>query len=53
MAGFIPATHVFERQSKQDVDARHKAGHDDKDWLSTRLNLIPRSGHAGKFTLPA
>ena len=26
MAGLVPAIHVF--LSKQDVDARHKAGHD-------------------------
>jgi hypothetical protein len=28
MAGFIPAIHVFLAGSK-DVDARHKAGHDE------------------------
>jgi hypothetical protein len=28
MAGLVPAIHVFA--TKQDVDARHKAGHDDK-----------------------
>jgi hypothetical protein len=27
MAGLVPAIHVFSR-IKQDVDARHKAGHD-------------------------
>jgi hypothetical protein len=27
MAGLVPAIHVF-RHRKQDVDARHKAGHD-------------------------
>jgi len=27
MAGLVPAIHVFYR-NKQDVDARHKAGHD-------------------------
>jgi hypothetical protein len=27
MAGLVPAIHVFGRK-KQDVDARHKAGHD-------------------------
>jgi hypothetical protein len=27
MAGLVPAIHVFTRL--QDVDARHKAGHDD------------------------
>jgi hypothetical protein len=28
MAGLVPAIHVFLRG--QDVDARHKAGHDEK-----------------------
>jgi hypothetical protein len=29
MAGLVPAIHVFRR--RQDVDARHKAGHDGGD----------------------
>jgi len=30
MAGLVPAIHVFfQQRSKKDVDARHKAGHDD------------------------
>jgi len=30
MAGLVPAIHVFASlQGCQDVDARHKAGHDD------------------------
>ena len=29
MAGLVPAIHVFVAKSKQDVDARHEAGHDD------------------------
>jgi len=29
MAGLVPAIHVFVASSKQDVDARHKAGHDE------------------------
>jgi hypothetical protein len=28
MAGLVPAIHVFDAIKKQDVDARHKAGHD-------------------------
>jgi hypothetical protein len=28
MAGLVPAIHVFLTESLQDVDARHKAGHD-------------------------
>ena len=31
MAGLVPAIHVFV--CFQDVDARHKAGHDAVDWL--------------------
>ena len=30
MAGLVPAIHVF-LGDKQDVDARHKAGHDEND----------------------
>jgi S-adenosylmethionine:tRNA ribosyltransferase-isomerase len=29
MAGLVPAIHVFETASPQDVDARHEAGHDE------------------------
>jgi hypothetical protein len=28
MAGLVPAIHVFSLSALQDVDARHKAGHD-------------------------
>jgi len=28
MAGLVPAIHVFVDALKEDVDARHKAGHD-------------------------
>jgi len=31
MAGFIPAIHVFLLDWSKDVDARHKAGHDELD----------------------
>jgi hypothetical protein len=30
MAGLVPAIHVFARSVKKDVDARHKAGHDER-----------------------
>jgi hypothetical protein len=31
MAGLVPAIHVFHRwKLSEDVDARHKAGHDDE-----------------------
>jgi hypothetical protein len=29
MAGLVPAIHVFLAASAADVDARHKAGHDE------------------------
>jgi hypothetical protein len=30
MAGLVPAIHVFARREFEDVDARHKAGHDER-----------------------
>jgi hypothetical protein len=30
MAGLVPAIHVFTTGRKKGVDARHKAGHDEK-----------------------
>jgi hypothetical protein len=30
MAGLVPAIHVFSAARKEDVDAWHKAGHDDR-----------------------
>jgi hypothetical protein len=36
MAGLVPAIHAFHR-GPQDVDARHKAGHDEK-YLTDALN---------------
>jgi hypothetical protein len=34
MAGLVPAIHVFRTTRKKDVDARHKAGHDES-WTET------------------
>ena len=31
MAGLVPAIHVFYAAASKDVDARHKAGHDEFD----------------------
>jgi hypothetical protein len=36
MAGLDPAIHVFSGRSKKDVDARHKAGHDDAEERSDK-----------------
>src|SRR6266545_888532 len=33
MAGLVPAIHVFVASTKQDVDARHKAGHDEEGFV--------------------
>jgi hypothetical protein len=33
MAGLVPAIHVFAEREKKDVDARHKAEHDDCNYL--------------------
>jgi hypothetical protein len=40
MAGLVPAIHVFLRRH-QDVDAGHKAGHDDWDFV-TSAGLRPQ-----------
>jgi hypothetical protein len=42
MAGLVPAIHVFYRATLQDVDARHKAGHD--DIIQTRNDYRLGSG---------
>jgi hypothetical protein len=38
MAGLIPAIHVFWRGKHEDVDARHKAGHDELKEPNTWLH---------------
>jgi hypothetical protein len=46
MAGLDPAIHVFFASAPQDVDARHKAGHDEGSDGLTRscLGLASRRG---------
>jgi hypothetical protein len=41
MAGLVPAIHVllWEVNKKKDVDARHKAGHDDLSVLNVSSEL--------------
>jgi len=34
MAGVVPAIHVLLAECKKGVDARHKAGHDDCDFIN-------------------
>jgi hypothetical protein len=42
MAGPVPAIHVFLAESTKDVDARHKAGHDEeKSGYPNRNSLYP------------
>ena len=42
MAGLVPAIHVFLVDKREDVDARHKAGHDDNNSEhSLRNSLYP------------
>ncbi len=36
MAGLVPAIHAYFLQSRKDVDARHKAGHDGAEGDVTR-----------------
>src|SRR5690242_20063629 len=39
MAGLVPAIHVFEIAMSEDVDARHKAGHDGSNRLNRDLSV--------------
>ena len=43
MAGLVPAIHVSE--IKKDVDARHKAGHDDFDCCGYRDTCAETASH--------
>jgi hypothetical protein len=47
MAGLVPAIHVFFKARREDVDARHKAGHDD-----SVLAAVPVNGHIRRFIYP-
>ena len=55
MAGLVPAIEVFFRVCSEDVNARHKAGHDDLTvgWrrLSYTLKMVsPRINSTRKIT---
>ena len=39
MAGLVPAIRVFK--DSQDVDARHKAGHDEREASQCRVSFSP------------
>ena len=55
MAGLVPAIHAFLARWSKDVDARHKAGHDERGaphheglskvnpWLGGPLKLSPKT----------
>jgi hypothetical protein len=43
MAGLVPAIHVFGANSQQDVDARHKAGHDENVVIVFDLQQVFRT----------
>jgi hypothetical protein len=40
MAGLDPAIHALKRCTTKDVDARHKAGHDEKESNAAMSLLI-------------
>jgi hypothetical protein len=33
MAGLVPAIHGLTAKNKEDVDARHEAGHDEREMI--------------------
>jgi hypothetical protein len=37
---YVPAIHAFVLPMNQDVDARHKAGHDEAAFVSTRISRM-------------
>jgi hypothetical protein len=44
MAGLVPAIHVLlARLQKEDVDARHKAGHDGAEAVRLSSPPVPRT----------
>ena len=47
MAGLVPAIHVFICLYVEDVDARHKAGHDESQYHQISL---PSTFSASPFT---
>jgi hypothetical protein len=51
MAGLIPAIHVFPAREKEDVDARHKAGHD--EWSVQPDVRPPDASHVSVAQPPA
>ena len=52
MAGLVPAIHVFVASTKQDVDARHKAGHDEEGFVKAgdKPRIVVGVDVGGTFT---
>jgi hypothetical protein len=48
MAGLVPAIHAFLRRNSKDVDARHKAGHDEKKGALTSTFLTQTKTAGGE-----
>src|SRR5258708_34491831 len=38
MAGLVPAIHVLTAKDKEDVDARHEAGRDEREKIGNKMN---------------
>jgi len=45
MAGLVPAIHVFLADMPQDVDARHKAGHDERASQTRGVHRLVGESH--------
>ena len=43
MAGLVPAIHAFDATTKKDVDARHKAGHDESSVEAGYSELVMKT----------
>jgi hypothetical protein len=50
MAGLVPAIHVLLAAAPKDVDARHKAGHDESAAHCTNVNARGKRGHYGTYS---
>jgi hypothetical protein len=53
MAGLVPAIHVLLSMCRKDVDARHKAGHDEKSKAKTYLAGAAFAERSGRFAASA
>src|SRR5580704_13053197 len=51
MAGFIPAIHALLAATMRDVDARHKAGHDDDENWRVGVRRLRRQRPYNRSTI--